>query len=249
MRYAIISDIHGNLEALDAALSSLSGRGYDALLVLGDLVGYGADPNAVIDRVRALKPLAVIRGNHDKVAAGVEHPEGFNSVARLAVQWTYETLTPANRTYLAELREGPVAIDDLVEICHGAPFDEDAYVFDELDALRALKATHRPVCFFGHTHLPIVFELTIEPEGLDVLAPGSGPETTFAFRQHARYLLNPGSVGQPRDGDPRAAFALVDTSARQVTLIREPYAVESAQAKVVAAGLPDILALRLQVGR
>jgi predicted phosphodiesterase len=249
MRYAIISDIHGNFEALETALAALTRRGYDQLIVLGDLVGYGGDPNAVTDRVRALKPLAVIRGNHDKVAAGVEDPEGFNSVARFAVQWTYETLTPSNRTYLAELPLGPLIIDDLIEICHGAPYDEDAYVFDELDGLRALKSTRRPVCFFGHTHLPVVFELTVEPEGLDVMVPGPGVETTFSLRRGVKYLINPGSVGQPRDGDPRAAFAIIDSTRHEVTLLRQPYPVEAAQAKVVAAGLPDVLALRLQVGR
>jgi putative phosphoesterase len=249
MRYAIISDIHGNLEAFETALAALSRRGYDSLIVLGDLVGYGADPNAVIDRVRSLNPLAVIRGNHDKVAAGVEDPEGFNSVARFAVQWTYEKLSASNRAYLAELPQGPLVIDDVIEICHGSPYDEDAYIFDELDALRALKSTRRPVCLFGHTHLPVAFELIEESERLDVLVPGPGTETMVELKSGVRYLVNPGSVGQPRDGDPRAAFALVDTARRELLMLRQPYAVEAAQAKVVAAGLPDVLALRLQVGR
>ena len=104
-------------------------------LVLGDLVGYGADPNAICERIRDLKPAALIRGNHDKVGSGVESAEGFNAVARNAIRWTYETLTPDNREWLAALPAGPMLVDELIEICHGTPFDEDAYVFDDLDAL------------------------------------------------------------------------------------------------------------------
>ncbi len=156
MRYLVISDIHGNLEALDTVLTVLEGR-YDKVLVLGDLVGYGADPNSVVDRVRALEPHMVIRGNHDKVAAGLDDGESFNAVARSAVLWTYEALTPANREYLTKLPAGPQAVDDLLEICHGTPFDEDAYLFDDLDALRAFEASSRPVCLFGHTHVAVGF--------------------------------------------------------------------------------------------
>ena len=156
VRYLVISDIHGNLEALDTVLTVVEGR-YDKVLVLGDLVGYGADPNAVIDRVRELEPHCTIRGNHDKVAAGLDDGESFNSVARSAVLWTYEALTPANREYLTKLPAGPQAVDDLLEICHGTPFDEDAYLFDDLDALRAFEAASRPVCLFGHTHVAVGF--------------------------------------------------------------------------------------------
>ena len=152
MRSLIVSDIHGNLEALDTVLAVLDGR-YDDVLVLGDLVGYGADPNGVVDRVKSLNPRAVIRGNHDKVAAGLEDGDSFNAVARSAVLWTFEALTPENRAYLSNLPEGPVEIDDLLEICHGTPYDEDAYLFDELDALRAFEAATRPVCLYGHTHV------------------------------------------------------------------------------------------------
>ena len=158
MRYLVISDIHGNLEALDAVLGAMRAQGFDHALVLGDLVGYGADPNAVVDRVRSLEPLSIIRGNHDKVASGLENGDSFNLVARSAVQWTYEMLTPENLDYLLKLPAGPIAVDDKVEICHGSPFDEDAYIFDELDALRAFEASTRPVCLFGHTHYPVTYE-------------------------------------------------------------------------------------------
>ena len=126
--------------------------------MLGDLVGYGAEPNGVIDKVRALDPLSVIRGNHDKACVRARRRESVQpDGARLAAAWTGQFLTPYNRHYLRELPMGPVQIDDLVEICHGAPFDEDHYIFDGNDALRALASASRPLCLFGHTHLPVVF--------------------------------------------------------------------------------------------
>src|SRR5712691_11670845 len=141
MRYLVLTDIHANLEALEACLADARDRQCEQTLVLGDLVGYGADPNAVIDRVLALKPTAIVRGNHDKVACGVEQAEGFNAVAKSAARWTLDVLTPQNRDWLAALPQGPTQVDDLLEICHGSPFDEDAYIFDELDAVRALKVS------------------------------------------------------------------------------------------------------------
>lgn len=247
VRYLILSDIHANLEALDAVLADASTRGYDASLVLGDLVGYGADPNLTIDRVRALNPLAVIRGNHDKVASGIEDAEGFNAVARSAVQWTFEALSPEHREYIAALPAGPQFIEDQIEICHGTPYDEDAYVFDELDALRALESATRPICLFGHTHLPIVFIRSAD--GLDMTGADGEPIARIPLAADARYLVNPGSVGQPRDGDPRAAYAILDMPGRIVELYRIVYSVETAQYKIREAGLPDVLARRLGVGR
>lgn len=249
MRYLLLSDIHGNLEALEATLVAAAEHGYDAVLVLGDLVGYGADPNAVVERVLALNPAAMIRGNHDKVASGIEDPEGFNAIARSAVHWTYETLTEENRTLLAGLPAGPHIVDDLIEICHGSPFDEDAYVFDELDALRALRAARRPVCLFGHTHVPVIFQLTEEDEQLEVVLPGSEAEAIVPIQPRVRYLINPGSIGQPRDGDPRAAYAIVDSVRKEVALFRVLYPVEAAQEKILRAGLPEVLAHRLGIGR
>jgi diadenosine tetraphosphatase ApaH/serine/threonine PP2A family protein phosphatase len=245
MRYLVLTDIHANLEALEACLADAAPRGYDRALVLGDLVGYGADPNAVIERLRDLDPLALVRGNHDKVACGLEPADGFNSVARSAVQWTFDELTEEHRTWLAQLPQGPHQVSDALEICHGSPFDEDAYIFDELDAARALKASRRPLCMFGHTHCPAAFELS--SEGID----GAGPtaDSRVQFVDGSKYLFNPGAVGQPRDGDPRAAYAIVDDTARRVDFFRVKYAVSVAQAKIVKAGLPDVLAHRLAVGR
>ncbi len=247
MRYLVLTDIHANLEALDVCLADARPRSYDATLVLGDLVGYGPDPNAVVERVQALKPVAIVRGNHDKVACGLEQAEGFNSVAKSAARWTLEMLTPAYRDWLCELPHGPILVDDVVEICHGSPFDEDAYIFDELDAVRALKVATRPLCLFGHTHYPVTFELAADH--FDSAGPASAAEMRLVLRPGSKYLVNPGAVGQPRDGDPRAAYAIADTTAKCVELFRLSYAVDVTQSKIIEAGLPEVLAQRLGLGR
>src|SRR5436190_5045425 len=247
MRYLVLTDIHANLEALDACLRDAKARGYQHTLVLGDLVGYGADPNAVIERIQALDPIDIVRGNHDKVACGLELADGFNAVAKSAAHWTFDALTTQHRAWLAALPAGPHTVDDVVQICHGSPFDEDAYIFDELDALRALKVSERPLCLFGHTHYPATFELS--DGAFDSVGPSASAESRLVLQPSAKYLVNPGSVGQPRDGDPRAAYAIVDVGERVVDLFRLEYPVEAAQAKVVKAGLPEVLAQRLGVGR
>jgi predicted phosphodiesterase len=246
MRYLVLSDIHANLEALDAVLAAAPPDRYDRVLVLGDLVGYGADPNAVIERVRALRPAAIIRGNHDKVACGIEDASSFNQLARHAAEWTHDTLTDEHRTYLRELPAGPEVIDASLEICHGSPFDEDAYIFDGRDAARSFEALTRPVCLFGHTHLPVIFVHT--KSRFEGRIP-EGDETTIAIEPEIRYLVNPGSVGQPRDGDPRAAFAIYDADKKEILLRRVEYPVPAAQEKILAAGLPVSLANRLALGR
>lgn len=247
MRYLVISDIHANLEAYETVMAAAKPLGYDQVLLLGDLVGYGADPNAICDRIRELRPEAIIRGNHDKVGAGVESPEGFNAVARSAIGWTYTTLTTQNREWLAALPAGPVIVDDLIEICHGTPFDEDVYVFDDLDALRAMHAARRPLCLFGHTHVQIGHALS--KDQFSLATPDDRRPLTIALSDNTRYLVNPGSVGQPRDGDPRAGFGIVDTAAREMTIYRVEYPVSKAQARILEEGLPEVLAQRLALGR
>ena len=247
MRYLVISDIHANLEAFETVMAAAKPLGYDKVLLLGDLVGYGADPNAICERVRELKPDALIRGNHDKVGSGVESPEGFNAVARNAIKWTYETLNKENRAWLAALPAGPLIVDDMIEICHGTPFDEDAYVFDDLDALRAMHAARRPLCLFGHTHVQVGHYLSRDQFGL-ATADDQRP-LSIPLDDANRYLVNPGSVGQPRDGDPRAGFGIVDIAAKEMTIHRVEYPISKAQARIVEEGLPDVLAQRLALGR
>jgi diadenosine tetraphosphatase ApaH/serine/threonine PP2A family protein phosphatase len=247
MRYLVISDIHANLEAFETVMAEARPLGFDKVLLLGDLVGYGADPNAICERVRDLQPDALIRGNHDKVGSGVESPEGFNAVARSAINWTYDTLTRENREWLAALPAGPMIVDDLIEICHGTPFDEDAYVFDDLDALRAMHSARRPLCLFGHTHVQVGHYLSRDQFGL--ATPDDRRPFSIPLEDATRYLVNPGSVGQPRDGDPRAGFGIVDTAAKAMTIYRVEYPIVKAQGRILEEGLPDVLAQRLALGR
>jgi diadenosine tetraphosphatase ApaH/serine/threonine PP2A family protein phosphatase len=247
VRYFVISDIHANLQALETVLEQGRGLSYDKMLVLGDLVGYGADPNKVVERIRDIKPDALIRGNHDKVGSGIESPEGFNAVARSAIRWTYDALTPDNREWLAALPAGPIVVDETIEICHGTPFDEDAYVFDDLDALRALHASQRRLCLFGHTHVQVGYAL--ESEQFVLTSADERRPLTIPLANGSRHLVNPGSVGQPRDGDARAGYALVDTDKQEVTIYRAEYPISKAQARILEEGLPDVLAQRLALGR
>lgn len=248
MRYLVLSDIHANIDALEAALEAACSDGYERVLVLGDLVGYGAEPNVVVERIRGLNPLAVIRGNHDKVAAGLESADGFNPTAQRAATWTRDALTEANLAYLRALQQGPVVIDDMTLICHGSPVDEDTYIFGEADLVEALTVSTRQVCLFGHTHLPMAAVLT-DDRRLDLIFHGPRDRQSVRFEANWRYLLNPGSVGQPRDGDPRASYAVLDTEAREIQVNRVVYPVQQACDRIIAAGLPKILGQRLLLGR
>jgi predicted phosphodiesterase len=247
VRYLILSDIHANIDALDAVLDAAPTDTWDRAIVLGDLVGYGAEPAAVIERVRSLNPLATIRGNHDKAACGLEDGSSFNYVARLAAQWTFEALSVEHREYLRALPQGPLTIDETIEICHGAPFDEDHYIFDADDASRALDTTTRRVCLFGHTHLPVVFRRS--PQLFDGFLPEGPDDSRVEIDAGLNYLVNVGSVGQPRDGDPRAAFGVFDSSGPSVVIRRIEYPVQAAQRRILNAGLPASLANRLGIGR
>ena len=251
MKYAVISDIHGNLEALqqvEAALSALPG-GYDACLLLGDLVGYNADPAACLARSLELATHS-IRGNHDKVVAGIDSDEDFNPVAQAAARRHRAMLSPAELQRLRELPQGPLEAEPGVVLCHGAPDDEDRYVLDLWDASDSFAALDDQypdayVCFFGHTHAAMVVHQ--EGEEVDYVRLDSGAE--LELREGRRYLINPGSVGQPRDGNPDAAFGLFDSARRRYTQYRVPYPIAKAQRKIRARGLPAALAKRLAIGR
>ncbi len=245
MRYLVLADIHANIDALEAVLREAAATSFDHVLILGDLVGYGAEPNAVVTRVRGLGPLTAVRGNHDKVAAGVADTQDFNPMAKEAAQWTMRAVDADNRAFLASLPVGPIAVDDLIEICHGAPFDEDAYVVDSLDALKSITDATRPVCVYGHTHLPMAMALV----GRDFQYLDAEAGTSLRLEPGAHYMINAGSVGQPRDGDPRAAWAVIDTATRRVEFHRTSYDVSAAQERIRLAGLPESLARRLAAGR
>ena len=246
MKYLIVSDIHSNKEAFAAVLSFVRRKRWDKAVFLGDLVGYGANPNQTVDMLRGLKPLAAIRGNHDKVCSGFEGGELFNRIALQAAMWTRGRLTPQNLKFLRSLPKGPAVVDGRFAIAHGTPIDEDAYIFGELEALNVFRQTDFPICFFGHSHFPVIFALT--PDAITTCLT-EAPSFRFKLEEGARYLINPGSVGQPRDGNPSASFALYDSTKRVVSIHRLAYPVSQAQRKILRAGLPRPLADRLAIGR
>ena len=245
MRYLILSDIHANWEALQAVLADAEGA-YETILCLGDMVGYGADPNAVTEWVRD-NVATVIRGNHDKVCCGLEDPELFNPIAKTAALWTYRELTEQNRDYLAALPKGPAAVDGFLMV-HGSVLDEDEYLLDPRDTLlQFVNADGKPV-FFGHTHIQGGFMLwqvgekakpaALHPDG-----------AALQVRPDRGQLLNPGSVGQPRDLNWLAAYAFYDSEKKLLEFRRCEYDLAKAQRKIREAGLPVALAERLALGR
>lgn len=246
MRHLILSDMHGNWEALNAVLRRVRRKRFDRILVLGDLVGYGAGPNQVVESIRALPgEVFAVRGNHDKVVAGIEDGENFNPAALRAARWTTERLTATNLRYVAELPRGPIVVDEDLVICHGSPLDEDAYTFSDFDAYQIFAEHHAGVTFFGHTHIPSLF--VQHPGGIEV-ALLRGEEGSISIEPGVRYLINPGSVGQPRDRDPRAAYMTYDSESATVHWHRLEYPVDQAQERIVKAGLPRVLAERLAIG-
>jgi predicted phosphodiesterase len=245
LRALVVSDLHANADALRSVLSRVRRKKFDTVICLGDFVGYGAQPNQVLDSMRTLRSRKIfIRGNHDRVCSGIGDPDGFNHAARAAALWTREHLSAPNRRFLRDLSQGPV-IHRGVLLCHGSPYDEDEYVFNLHHASQVLGLFGAPIILFGHTHLPAVFSID-----------GEGNVDGFAVRHDAtvrldagkRYLINPGSVGQPRDRNPDAACVILDTDRPSVQFFRVPYDVEKTQESIRRVGLPDVLAARLQFG-
>jgi len=246
MRYLIVADMHGNWDALSTVLESAEEEGYDQVLALGDLVGYGASPNEIIEGLRQLScPLHVIRGNHDKVVAGIDNGLNFNPTALAAARWTSASLTDENLKFVKELPQGPIEVAADLVICHGSVVDEDEYLLSGGGALDSFEAHAASLTFFGHTHIPSLFSLCDEMLEVAVL---EGDRIDIELQSETRYMINPGSVGQPRDRDPRASFVLYDSDRQQVELRRLDYPVEKAQKRIRAANLPEILAERLSVG-
>lgn len=245
MKVLAISDLHSNLPALRAVFREQRRKRTDLLVCLGDFVGYGAQPNQVLELYRGFRSRKLaIRGNHDRVCATAAPPLGFNSMAREAVLWTRSRLTPAGRRFLAALPEGPLIERDLA-LCHGSPGDEDEYLFTPEAAEGAFAASRAWVTLFGHTHLPAVFELS--PDGR-VQGMTLRDEAMLTLDRRHRYLINPGSVGQPRDRNSAASYAQIDLEKGTVRFRRVVYDIAAAQRAILGAGLPSLLAERLSGG-
>ncbi len=240
-RYLILSDIHANWEALQAVLRHAEGS-YDEIVCLGDFVGYGPDPNLVVEWAREHVAFAV-RGNHDRTCTDYIGLEDFSPLARTAAVWTHGVLSAENANYLRALPQGPVAVGDF-EIVHGSPNDEDEYLVETYEAADAFQLINQQVTFFGHTHLQGGFSVR-----RGKVTPLNAYDQELFLEEDAAYLLNPGSVGQPRDLDPQAAYSLYTPGAGHVSYRRVPYAVVRAQRKIREAGLPALLADRLAIGK
>ena len=241
MRYAVVSDIHGNLDALDIALATLQPD--DALLCLGDIVGYGPQPNECVERIRA-RATATVLGNHDVAAIDDFGLAYFNPAAKEAMKWTQRVLSAENRAWLDSLGYEFRMPEFL--LVHGAPVNYFEYVLDKAAAGRAFAATDAPLIFIGHTHIAEVYAL--RPDGsIDHRHLQQGGEVTL--EDGVRYLVNVGSIGQPRDLNPKASFGFYDSAAKTITIERFEYPIAAVQEKIVSAHLPDALARRLTVGR
>jgi diadenosine tetraphosphatase ApaH/serine/threonine PP2A family protein phosphatase len=251
VRVLVLSDIHANLEAMEACLAAAPP--HDVVVNLGDIVGYGGSPNEVIARARSLGTFFV-RGNHDKAATGLMDLADFNPIAGLAALWTREQLSAENLDWLRSLPHGPIEVGGLpnVQFVHGSPVDEDEYVVTLRDAIEPLLMSSATVTFFGHTHLQGSFSSSNAAS--DFFRPmyntvGQAERGEFRLKSGLRYLVNPGSVGQPRDGDWRAGFAVYDSAESIVTFCRVPYNLKASQERILAANLPQRLATRLAAGR
>jgi predicted phosphodiesterase len=247
----LISDIHANLEALEACLAAAPS--FDSVVNLGDIVGYGASPNEVTVRSREIGSLFV-RGNHDKAVTELMDIHDFNPIAAAAAIWTREQLTKENFDWLRVLPQGPVLEPSLpgVQLVHGSPADEDEYVVSLGNVLDLLADAAVPITFFGHTHVQGGFFLG--DNAADAFRPeyrtlGQAESVELHLGSNTSYFINPGSVGQPRDGDWRAAFAMFDTEARKIHFHRTPYDLKAAQDRIFDAQLPARLATRLAAGR
>ena len=246
MRALVVSDLHANVEALRAVMKRVQRKKYEIVICLGDFVGYGAQPNHVLDAMRTMKGRKMyIRGNHDRVASGLDDANGFNNAAKAAALWTRDHLSAPNRRFLRDLTVGPV-IHRGVMLCHGSPYDEDEYVFNVHHAAQILALFDgAPIILYGHTHLPAVFSIDAES---NVRGFAVREEATVKLEPGLRYLINPGSVGQPRDRNPDAACLILDTDKRTVQFLRVPYDIAKTQSTILKAGRPAILAIRLEYG-
>lgn len=245
MKYLIFSDVHSNLEALQALEAFARRQKIDAYLFLGDLVGYNASPNECTQFLQSLSPLFMVRGNHDKAVAGHDPLQSFNPIAAAAIIWTRDTITTQNKLFLMSLKKGPQEVNRDITICHGAPYDEDYYIFGPFDAVESFYHFSTKFCFFGHTHLPRIYikrdnmveEILVEKDKLHL-----------KIEEGARYLINPGSLGQPRDRNTKASFVIFNTQTNKLTFYRIPYDFRKTQEKIIQAGLPPVLADRLSLG-
>ncbi len=245
MRYFIFSDVHANLEAFHAVLSAVAQESIDRTIFLGDIVGYGSRPNEVIDLLKEVNPDIMLRGNHDKIVAGIEDGSDFNPEARISAMWARRQIRLDNKKYLRRMPKGPIALGERIEASHGSPDDEDFYILSDWDAHGVLHRSQSWIVLFGHTHIPTIYSM--EPRIVNTYP--ADDDFCYLLSRQKCYLINPGSVGQPRDLNPKASFALLDTEAHTIQIKRVDYDIRVAQDGIRNAGLPEWHADRLAIGR
>ena len=240
MKYAVIADIHGNLEALTVVLADAKAQGCTHHACLGDTVGYGANPKECLDIVRSMN-MPCVKGNHDEYSSSEDDLDGFNPHAAEAVTWTRKQLTKEDRQWLRDQKYVRlVANFSLVHATLDGP-QRWGYVFDKLMAAASFTYQNTNVCFFGHTHVPVAFVRDSVVRG--------GSYSKFKVEPGRKYFVNVGSVGQPRDGNPKCGYVIYDLDEGSIELRRLPYDIATAQKKILAAGLPSRLADRLSFGK
>lgn len=246
MRYLVVADVHSNLEALEAVISDAV-EAYDSVLFLGDAIGYGPNPNECVERLSRFADVVMLAGNHDLAAVGAVDIGMFNDTARTALEWTRGMLSADVARLLQSLQ--PRLDQPDFALAHASPRNPVwEYMLERYQASPNYQAFTQPLCLIGHTHVPTEFAQTTAPQGeVNLRIPRGGDSTGLA--PSTRYIINPGSVGQPRDGDPRAAYGILNTDAETFDFRRVSYPVEVTQHKIRVAGLPDQLAYRLAIGR
>ena len=268
-KYAVLSDIHGNLEAFETVLKVCAEVNAEKFILLGDIVGYNADPAACIKLARSLNPIAVVRGNHDDYAIiGNAENSGFNINAGIAIQWTHDQLSEDDIAWLNALPYKAIIPECNATAVHATLDTPESwgYIFDVQHAAAHFNYQFKQVCFCGHSHVPVAFDkipfATNDRRAVERIQMWEGEELdedmdvdytvsdslTVKLEKGHKYLFNIGSIGQPRNGDPRASFAIYDSDAQTVTRYRVPYDIAAAQQKVRDAGLPERLAMRLALG-
>jgi predicted phosphodiesterase len=259
MKYAVISDIHGNLEALNAVIVRAEAENIDKYICAGDIVGYNANPVECLELVRSLDLLAVVRGNNDEYAGSDMTLEGVNEAAEKSILWTRQQLAGSDREWLLQLDLKEVKNEENITVVHGTLDSPGSwgYIYDEYHAEDNFSYQTTQVCFCGHSHIPVLFRkgFSFESNTMNVVevsswkkCPVNETEITISVDFGCKYLANIGSVGQPRNGDPRASFVIYDSDKRELKRICVDYDIAATQNKIREAGLPEILALRLENG-
>jgi putative phosphoesterase len=245
MKYGIISDIHGNIYALEVALKVLEEAGVEKVLNLGDMIGYGANPTEVIAKLRDKEDHITIAGNHDRQVSGEKDPRMRKTAAR-ALEWTQDNVSPNNARWLQSLPQGKMLDEHPIVIVHGSLCERDTYILTGAEIKRNLEVMINEfkdykVCLFGHTHVPLLVSRK-------TLVTDLKETKTFQLDPNDQYLINPGSVGQPRDRCPLSAFGILDTEKWTMTFVRKEYDIPAAQKAIIDAGLPDKFSSRLAEG-